>query len=447
MDGDSYLFRLFLLFFLILLNAFFAAAEAALLSIKPASVRRLAEEAGARGKRLADLTENSGRFLATIQVGVTLAGFLASAFAADSFAGPVTSWVQGWLGDGVYPALLHGAVVVFITLILSFVTLVFGELVPKQLGLRYTETIALRAARPVNFLAEIAAPFVFTLEAAVNGILKSFGVKPGDRNEVTEEEIRILVDMGEENGAIESDERQMIENVFEFNNTPAEEVMTHRTEIVALDIHSPPEEVERVLMECGFSRVPVYRDSIDQIVGFLHFRDYFTAKLLGHAKPELASLLKPVYLAPASMRANILFRNMRSKKYGMAVILDEYGGTSGLVSVEDLLEEIVGSLYDEFDDPGEELEPLGENTWRVDGSLRLADLSERTGVELPDGEYDTIGGLIFGILNAVPTAGDEVELPEFHVKLVAEAVGDRRTEKVLMKYLPSKKDDEEETGE
>ena len=443
-DGSLLLLQLLFLGFLILLNAFFASSEVALISLKPATVRRLGTEGGRRGRRLADLVGNSGRFLATVQVGVTFAGFMASAFAADTFSEPVTGWLYGLGFQFLSKKILGGVIMVAITILLSYISLVFGELVPKQLGLRYAEAVALNVAGPIDFIARVTAPFVWFLNASVDFVLRLFGVTPGNSQEVTEEEIRMMVNIGEENGAIESDEKRMIENVFEFNNTTAAEVMTHRTEMVALDIEAPPEEVEKVLMSCGFSRVPVYREDIDEIIGFLHFREYLSAKVQGNSAPDIRKLLKPVYLAPETMRANILFRNMQSKKFGMAIILDEFGGTSGLVTIEDLLEEIVGSLYDEYDEADIEIEQLGEGEWRIDGSMRLDEISRRLDLALPEEEYDTIGGLVFGMLNEVPTVGATVELPVSGISIRVESVEERRVDKVILQYTPPQ---EEESGE
>jgi len=332
--------------------------------------------------------------------------------------------------------MLYAAAIALVTVLLTYVSLVFGELIPKQLGLRYAEPIALFAAGKVDFLAAATAPLLRILGVSVSGMLRLFGVKPGESQQVTEEEIRMMVDIGEENGAIESDEKRMIENVFEFNNTTAAEVMTHRTEVVALELHTPPDEVEQILLNCGYSRVPVYRNDIDDIIGFVHYREYFSAKLKGKTTPDLAKLLKPVFFAPETMRANQLFRNMQSRKIGMAVVLDEFGGTSGIATVEDLLEEIVGSLYDEYDKPETEIEPAGKNVWRIGGAMRLDEISRRLGIRLPEEEYDTIGGLVFGKLTAIPTVGSTVELPEAGVKIRVEAVEERRVVRVLLTWTP-----------
>jgi putative hemolysin len=446
LDDDPLPLQLLVLLLLILLNAFFAAAEVALLSIKPASLRKLEQQGDRRARKLILLAADSGRFLSTIQVGVTFAGFLASAFAADSFSKPLADFMLSSGLDCFSPNTLRTLSVVLVTLMLSYLSLVFGELIPKQLGLRFAEAVALHSAGPVSFFATITGPFVWILNHTVSGLLKMFKVSPHDRNNITEEEIRLMVDIGEENGTINSDERQMIENIFEFNNICAEEVMTHRTDMVAVNLMSTPHELEEVFRQHGFTRVPVFRDSIDQIIGFLHIRDYFSAKISSNIS-ELTKLLKPVYLAPASMRANILFRNMQREKYAMAIVLDEYGGTAGLVTIEDLLEEIVGSLYDEFDDPEIKIETLGPNTWLIDGSMRTDEVSKETRIELPESDFDTIGGLVFEHLNEVPAVGDEVELPDYHVKLVVEVASDRRINKVLMVYTPPEDEQQESSKE
>lgn len=440
-DGSLLFLQLLFLLFLILLNAFFASSEVALISLKPATVRRLDQEGGRRGKRLARLVGNSGRFLATVQVGVTFAGFMASAFAADSFSNPITDWFLACGVTFLSHGTLNNVVVFLITVLLSYLSLVFGELVPKQLGLRYAEQVALYVAGPIDFFANVTSPFVKLLNASVNGVLCMFGLKSEGSQQVTEEEIRMMVDIGEENGAIESDEKRMIENVFEFNNTTAAEVMTHRTDLIAFELHTPPDEVERILLGCGYSRVPVYREDIDDIIGIIHYREYLSAKLEGNAAPDIAKLLKPVFFAPETMRANLLFRNMQSRKLGMAVVLDEFGGTSGVVTVEDLLEEIVGSLYDEYDEPEEGIEQIGDSEWRIGGSMRLDEVSRHIGIHLPDDEYDTIGGLVFGKLNTIPTVGATVELPGSGITIRVETVDERRVDRVVLNWNPVREPD------
>lgn len=440
-DGSLLFLQLLFLGLLIFFHAFLTAAEVAIISLKPATVRRLGQEEGRRGRRLAALAGSSTRFLATVRLGATFAGLLASAFAAVSFAPPLARWLAALGITFVSHNTLHGMALILAAGLLTYVLLVFGEMVPKQLGLRYAESIALRSAGIIDSLAALATPVIRILSVSVNGVLRIFGLKPGESQQITEEEIRMMVDIGEENGAIESDEKRMIENVFEFNNTTAAEVMTHRTELVALEADTPPEEVERVLLNCGYSRVPVYRGDLDDIIGFLHYREYLSAKLAGKTAPDFMQLLKPVYFAPETMRANLLFRNMQSRKIGMAVVLDEFGGTSGIVTVEDLLEEIVGSLYDEYDEPEIEIEQVGDNVWRIDGGMHLDDICRQLGIQLPSEEYDTIGGLVFGKLNAIPSVGSTVELPELGVKIRVEAVDERRVERVRLTWKPVQEHD------
>lgn len=440
-DSNSIILQLVILLILIGVNAFFAMSEIAIVTFNDNKLKKLAEDGNKRAATLYKMVQQPSKFLSTIQIGVTMAGFLAAGSAAEQFAEPVAQ-----LMSPVIPYSVAEPIALFvITLILGYFNLVLGELVPKRIAMHNPEKVSLAVAPIVRFVFTIAKPLVALLSVSTNAILKLIHISPEDQPEqVTEEEIRMMVDIGEENGAIESDEKRMIENVFEFNNTTAAEVMTHRTELVALEIDTPPDEVERVLLSCGFSRVPVYRNDIDDIVGMLHFREYLSAKLKGEAAPDIRKLLKPVYFAPGTMRANILFRNMQSRKFGMAVILDEFGGTSGIVSVEDLLEEIVGSLYDEYDEPEVEIEEVAENEWRIGGSMRLDEIARKLDILLPEEEYDTIGGLVFGELNAIPTVGAVVELPEAGVTIRVVSVDERRVEQVLLTRQPRTAEEEAE---
>ncbi len=434
---------LFLLILLISLNAFFALSEFALISLKQPAARRLESSGGRRGRALAHLLHDSGRFLATIQVGVTLAGFLASAFAAHFLFRSASDFLVSCGFSFLSREVLDAVVLLFLTGVLTYVSLVFGELVPKQLAMRYAEPIALNVAEPILFFGRMTAPFVWFLNASVKVVLRLFGIRNAHTQEVTEEEILSLVDIGEEKGIIEAEEKQMIENVFELNDKTGGDVMTYRTEVVALDADSTGEEIEATLLESGFSRLPVYENEIDNVIGVLHFREYFTAKMRGGKLPELRTLIHPVYLAPKSIPASVLFQDMKSKKINMAVLLDEFGGTAGIVTMEDLLEEIVGSLYDEYDDIRDEIDAVGENEWRIDGAMRIDEVSRRTGIILPEEEFDTLGGLVFGMLNTVPIPGTRLELAEYGVTLVVESVDERRADKIRMTYAPLGPEEEE----
>lgn len=402
---------------LIAVNAFFASTEMAVISLNDKKVRKLAEGGDKKALRLVELVERPDNFLSTIQVGITLAGYLGSAFAADNFAGRLS----GWLIDDVGIKLLsrdtiNTIAVIIITLILSFFTLVLGELVPKRIAMKRAEAVASMAAGVIRFTAALMKPVVWLLSATSNGVLRLLGFDPHDNEEeVTEEEIRLMVDAGEENGAIEPAEKELIENVFEFNNLTAADVMTHRTEMTALWIEDTEEEIVQTIIESGFSRFPVYDRDVDDIIGILSTRKFLLNMRAEHKKP-IKELLYSPYFVPETVRADALFRDMQQKKIHIAIVLDEYGGTSGLVTMEDLLETIVGNIYDESDpQTSADIIDLGDGVLRVMGSVEIERLEEalNTDVKLEsedDEDIETVGGLIFSRLTAIPDDGpcDEV---------------------------------------
>ena len=434
-DPDILWVQILILLILIGMNAFFASSEVALISLKQSSIRKLIQRGGLRGKALAALTGNTGRFLATVQVGVTLAGFLASAFAAESFSDPLTEFLERIGFDIFSHSVLDMVVVVFITVILSYLSLVFGELVPKQIGLRYSEFMAFNVALPIHFLANVAKPFVFILNASVDLCLKAmFGKGTEQEQGVTEEEIRTLVDIGGEQGIISPEKKEMLENVFEFSSREASEIMTHRTEITAVNRDAPPEEIERIFIHANYSRFPVYHEDIDEIVGIVHIRDYFTEKYRRGASPDLASVMKPAYLVPETIRADRLFTDMKREKIGMAVLLDEFGGTAGIITNADLVSEIVGSFADEHSNEHESLETIGENIWRVDASIRLEQIRRAIGIVFPgDSRYDTLGGLILARTGNVPANGTVIELSDLRISLQVESVKGQHIGKVILR--------------
>ncbi len=427
--------QILILLILIGMNAFFASSEVALISLKQSSIRKLIQRGGLRGKALAALTGNTGRFLATVQVGVTLAGFLASAFAAESFSDPLTDWLER-IGLHIFShGVLDMIVVVFITVVLSYLSLVFGELVPKQIGIRYSEFMAFNVALPIHLLANVAKPFVVILNASVDLCLKAlFGKGTELEQGVTEEEIRTLVDIGGEQGIISPEKKEMLENVFEFSSREASEIMTHRTEITAVSLDAPPEEIERIFIQANYSRFPVYHEDMDDIVGIVHIRDYFTEKYRCGSPPELASVMKPAYLVPETIRADHLFMDMKREKIGMAVLLDEFGGTAGIITNADLVSEIVGTFSDEHSTEHETLETLGENVWRVDASIRLDQLKRSSGIALPeDSRYDTLGGLILTKVGGVPRNGTVIDLSDLRISLQVESVKGQHIGKVVLR--------------
>lgn len=431
---------------LILINAFFASAETALVSLNENRIRKQAEEGDAVSAQILEMIAPPTRFLSTIQVCITLSGFLASAFAAETFAGRLAGALRSAGFTLLSPAALHTACVVLTTLLLSFFMIVLGELVPKRVALQDPEKAARFSCRVIRFLSKLFFPMVWLLTVSTNGVLRLFRIHPdGVSDEVTEEEIRMMVDIGGESGAIEQDERAMIENIFEFNNTTAADVMVHRVDVVALHVDDSEEEILKVIHESGLSRFPVYDQDIDDIIGILNTR-VFLLNARSDAPKPLRQLLRKPYLVPETIPADTLFSNMQKQKVHLAVVVDEYGGMSGIVTLEDLLEEIVGNIYDEFD-PSEDaqIEKLGENLWRVKGTVQLEALAEALAVSLPlDEEYDTLGGMVVSQFASIPEDGSrpEVTLNGLHVRV--ESIRDHHVERALVSRVEPKKAENEE---
>ena len=394
--------QLLLQLILICLNAFFAASEIAVISLSATKLRAQAEEGDRTAEKMLLLVEEPTGFLSTIQIGITLAGFLASAFAADSFAEPLTAFLVERCGiTALSPAAINNIAVVLITLILSCFMLVFGELVPKRIAMRHSEKLARRIAGVILFLAKLLKPLVWFMTKCTNGVLRLVGIDPNAEEEnVSEEDIRLMVDAGEEQGAIETMERDFIENIFEFNNIDASEVMIPRTAVTFLWSDATKDEIIETVKNSGFSRFPVCGEDTDDILGILRTREFLLA--LNDADGELFNirdLVFPASFFPESIKADALFREMQKRNTQMSIIVDEYGG---VVTMEDLLEELVGNIYDESDKVTQQVMLLRDNTWRVAGDVSLEDLDEVLGTELDDEEqdYNTLGGYI---LTTLPT--------------------------------------------
>ena len=429
-----------------MVNAYFAATEIAVISLNENILRRQAEDGDKKAAKLLKIVETPTRFLSTIQIGITLAGFLGSAFAADNFAGRIRDWaVVKWQLDASAAAAVNTLAVVIITIILSFFTLVLGELVPKRVAMQKAEQVARFTCGVVSGLAAVMRPLIWLLTVSTNGVLRLLHIDPNaEEDQVSEEEIRMMVDIGEEKGAIASGEKEMIENIFEFNNMTAEDVMIHRTDVVMLWARDSDEEIIRTIQETGLTRFPVYEEDADDIIGILNTRTYLLNAREKEPKP-LRDLLKPAYFVPESVRTDVLFRDMQTKKIHMAIVVDEYGGTSGIITMEDLLEEIVGNIYDEFDPQDEqEIIPLGENLWRIAGSAELEEVAEALDVALPeDEEYDTLGGLVFAQLAVIPEDGSHPEVDACGLHIRVEELNDRRVEWATVSKLETAPQDEE----
>ena len=438
--SDDPLLSILILVLLTAINAFFAASEIAVISLSEVKLRKQAEEGDRRAKKLLALMQAPDNFLSAIQIAITLAGFLNAAFAADSFADPLTQWLYEEVGFTALPvSVLSTLMVILVTIILSYFTLVLGELVPKRVAMKKTEGVARATVGVVWAVATVFRPVIWLLSKSTNGVLRLLHIDPkADEEDVSEDEIRMMVDLGEERGAIQSNENELIDNIFEFNNTTAEDVMVHRTDMVMIWVGDTPEEILRTIRDSGISRFPVYDEDADDIVGILNTRDYLLNAQLPKPKP-LRELLRSAYFVPESVRTDVLFRDMQSKKVHLAIVVDEYGGTSGLVTMEDLLEEIVGNIYDEFD-PQEEkdIEQVDQNLWRISGSCDLEQVSEVLGLEFPEEvESDTLGGLVFAQLSAIPQDGSQVEVDTcgLHIKVLE--LTDRRVEWALVSKLPA----------
>lgn len=408
---NSIIFLILLQVVLIALNAVFACAEIAIISMNDTKLAKLAAEGDKRAIRLEKLTSQPARFLATIQVAITLSGFLGSAFAAENFSGYLVDGLIG-LGVPVPASVLDSIAVVFITIVLSYFTLVFGELVPKQVAMRKAEPLALGMSGLISGIAKVFAPLVSFLTISTNTILRLFGIDPNAvEEEVSEEEIRMMVDAGSEKGTIDDEEREFIQNVFEFDDISVEEIVTRRTDVVMLDLEDPLEVWEESILNTRYKLYPICDGSADKIVGILNAKEYFRMDKQDDRDEIMREAVSPAYFVPDTIKANVLFRNMRREKNGLAVVMDEYGGMTGIITINDLVEQLVGDLGDDDEEEEEALiEQLEPNVWRIHGSALLEDITEATGVALSSDEYDTFNGLVFHALERVPKEGVDKEL-------------------------------------
>ena len=396
--------QLIFLVILILLNAYFAATEIAFISLNDAKIEKKAKEGNKKAKQIQKMLKNPSKFLATIQIGITLAGFLSSAFASDAFAGmlaPKLNELMPFISINVW----QNISIVIITIILTFFTLVFGELVPKRLAMKYYEKISYATIGVIKAISVITAPFVKLLTWATNIVSKIFGVGEQEEEIVTEEEIKMMVDQGEEKGSIEENEKELINNVFEFNDIVASEIMTHRTDMYAIEIEQDLYEILDEIDEYKYSRIPVYRDSIDNIEGILFLKDILKSVSM-RKKIKIADIIREAYFVPETKPIDEIFKELQANKMQMAIVVDEYGGTAGVLTMEDILEELVGNIFDEYDDIEFEYKKLDENTYLIDGSISLYELKKILNVELPEGDYETLSGYLIEKLGRLPEEGE-----------------------------------------
>ena len=410
-------------------------------------LEKLAEQGNKKAKRLMKLTQNPSNFLSTIQVAITLSGFLGSAFAAENFSDRLVNTLIGW-GVKVNPATLNTICVIVITLILSYFTLVFGELVPKRLGMKKAESIALGLSGIVSGIASIFKPVVWFLTVSTNTILRMMGIDPNEEDEeVSEEEIRMMVDAGSEKGTIDEDEKEFIQNVFEFDDLTAEDIVTHRTDVSFLWMEDSVEEWEKTIHETRYNLYPVCQDSVDNIIGVLNAKDYFRIKDKNR-EVVMEEAVKPAYFVPATIKADVLFRNMKKSGNAMSIVLDEYGGMVGIVTLNDLVEELVGELNeDDSVEDGElpEIELIAENTWRIRGNVELSEIEEQTGIDFPDEDYDTFTGLVFDCLGMIPEDGEQdIVLEVFGAQIHVLRIEEHQIELAEVKQLEKPQEEEDE---
>ena len=421
--------QLIVLVILILLNAYFAASEIAFISLNDAKVEKQAKEGNKKAKQIEKMLKEPSKFLATIQIGITLAGFLSSAFASDTFAdmlAPVLNNLIPAISLGVWRSIS----IIIITIILSFFTLVFGELVPKRLAMKHYEKISYATIGVIRGISIVTAPFVKLLTVVTNAISRIFGVGENEEETVTEEEIKMMVNQGEEKGTIKEEEKELINNVFEFNDITVSEIMRHRKDIFAVDINISNDELLEELSqeEYRYSRIQVYEETIDEIKGILYVKDVL--KNINKKSFKVKNVVKEAYFVSQNRFINEVFKELQKNKMQIAIIIDEYGGTAGLITMEDILEELVGDIYDEYDKEEKEYEKIDENTYILSGSLPIYDVNKLLNAGIPEGDYDTISGFLQEELKRIPEDEEKPVVETEKVTYKIEEYEDKRILKV-----------------
>lgn len=431
---------------LILLNALFAATEIAVLSLNGTKLKKLKEKGDKTADKLLKLVEEPSGFLSTIQIGITLAGFLGSAFAAEGFSDPLVHWLYDDLGFTTFSlGTLNTLAVIVITIILSYFTLIFGELVPKRIAMQKSYEVAKLSCGIVRTVAFVMRPVVAFLSFSTNAILRLLHLKTeAEEEQVSEEEIRMMVDLGEETGVLDEDEKEWITNVFEFDDTPVRDIMVRAGEVIAVSIDATKEEILKLISEEGISRLPVYGENLNDIIGILHAKD-FLIELQKKQPFNLKEMLHSAYFVPEQVTADVLFKDMQTRRLHFAVVINEFGEVSGIVTMEDLLEEIVGNIYDEYDDQEQpEIRKLSENKWKVSGNIDIEDLLEEIPLPVePNDAYDTLGGLVLYMLGSVPKDGTRFRLELGGYSLLVINVDHHRIQEVIIEKNEGHKEQDE----
>lgn len=424
---SSILFQISLILVLILLNAFFAASEIAIVSVNKSKLTLLANEGNIKAKLLLTLIDEPSKFLATIQVGITLGGFFASASAATSLSKPLSNVLQNLS----IPASNEIAIVT-VTIILSYVTLVLGELFPKRLALQNAESIAMFSIRPILFISKITSPFIKILTLSTNLLVRIVGIDDTNLDEkVSIEEIRMMINVGEENGVINEIEKEMIDGIFKFDDTLAKEIMTPKINVFAIDIKTPIDEMLSKISEEQYSRIPVYEESIDNIIGVLYMKDLFVkSQKETLTQKSIRELLREPYFVPETKNIDELFNEMQSTNTHMSLLIDEYGAFNGIVTIEDLIEEVMGNIFDEYDENNDSIVQTDPYVYLVDGLTSIDDVNESLHLNLPSDIFDTIGGFVVNLLGYIPDLNENRTLEYENILFKIEKVGEKRIDKI-----------------
>ncbi len=433
-DADKIISQIIILVILTLINAFFSCAEMAMVSSNKGKIRRLAEEGNKSAKLVHRFLEEPTKFLSTIQVAITLAGFFSSASAASGLSQPLGEWLSSRnIGYGNQVSL------VVVTLVLSYFTLVFGELVPKKVALQNPEAISMFCVKPIKGVSKIAYPFIKLLTFSTNLVTMPFGIKEGDTEEIlSREELISLVNEGQAHGVLNKKEKEMINSIMEFDEKTAKEIMTPRINVFAIDISEPKEEYAEALINSRYTRIPVYEEEIDNIVGMLYIKDFLKAAVkVGYMKVDIRSIIQKPYLVPESKIVKDLFRDLQQSKKQIAVLIDEYGGVSGIVTMEDLVEEVMGDIEDEYDPISVKIKKLDDSTYLIDGLVTIDELNIKLDLDIYSENYDTISGFLIDKMGAIPQENDKSTIEIDHLIFKLESVKNKRIDKVKL-YIGKK---------
>ncbi len=431
--GDSVTIQIILIVILTLTNAYFAASEMAIVSVNKAKIRRLAQEGNKKAKLVEQLSEEPTSFLSTIQIAITLSGFFNSASAATGISATLAQTLQHW-------GIPHAGTmsVVLITILISFITLIFGELVPKRIAIQKAEEFSMFCAKPILFISKIAYPLIKVLSLSTAFVLRLFCIQDENVQEsLSREEIRSMLEDSRQQGVFDKSEAEMIDGIFEFDEILASQVMTPRTDVFCIDIDESRDEYIEELMEMRYSRIPVYKDSIDHVIGILNIKDFFgQAYEQGFHCVDIRAILRKPYFVPETKNIDELFKEMQKFHQHIAILIDEYGGMSGIVTIEDLVEEIMGEIEDEYDETADVMiRKLHDNEYEVNGYLSIEDFNDVLGRQIENDNYDTIGGFVLGELGRIPEDGecDTLHWNEMNFKIIK--VKNHRIEQLRVKLL------------